>query len=58
MIGAFDFFAPLPVVSDELTANGIRTDIYPANESFFMKPLISAMAVALNKTPPRIAPRV
>ncbi len=47
-----------PVVSDELTANGIRTDIYPANESFFMKPLISAMAVALNEIPPRIAPRV
>lgn len=42
-----------PVVSDELKANGLRTDIYPANESFFMKPLISAMAVALNKTPPR-----
>jgi uroporphyrinogen-III synthase len=42
-----------PVVSDELKANGLNTDIYPANESFFMKPLISAMAVALNKTPPR-----
>lgn len=42
-----------PVVSDELAANGIRTDIYPANESFFMKPLISAMAVALSKKPPR-----
>lgn len=42
-----------PVVSEELTASGIRTDIYPANDSFFMKPLISAMAVALNKTPPR-----
>lgn len=42
-----------PVVSEELAANGLRTDIYPANESFFMKPLISAMAVALNKTPPR-----
>jgi uroporphyrinogen-III synthase len=44
-----------PVVSEELAANGIRTDIYPANDSFFMKPLISAMAVALNKTPPRMA---
>lgn len=42
-----------PVVSDELTANGLRTDIYPANDSFFMKPLISAMAVALGKNPPR-----
>lgn len=44
-----------PVVSDELKAFGLRTDIYPANESFFMKPLISAMAVELNKTPPRMA---
>lgn len=43
-----------PVVSDELKANGLRTDIYPANESFFMKPLISAMAAALNKSPPRV----
>ncbi|MGD9838169.1 MAG: uroporphyrinogen-III synthase [Afipia sp.] len=42
-----------PVVSDELKAFGLRTDIYPANESFFMKPLISAMALELNKTPPR-----
>jgi uroporphyrinogen-III synthase len=47
-----------PVVSDELTANGLHTDIYPANESFFMKPLISAMAVALGKTPPRRAQQV
>lgn len=47
-----------PVVSDELKANGLNTDIYPANESFFMKPLISAMAVALNKTPPRMAQQV
>jgi len=44
-----------PVVSDELKAFGLRTDIYPANESFFMKPLISAMAIELNKTPPRAA---
>jgi len=44
-----------PVVSDELKAFGLRTDIYPANESFFMKPLISAMALELNKTPPRMA---
>ncbi len=42
-----------PVVSDELTAHGLRTDIYPANDAFFMKPLISAMSVALGKTPPR-----
>lgn len=43
-----------PVVSDELKVNGLPTNIYPANESFFMKPLISAMAAALNKTPPRL----
>jgi uroporphyrinogen-III synthase len=44
-----------PVVSDELKAHGLRTDIYPANDAFFMKPLISAMAAALGKTPPRNA---
>ena len=33
-----------PAVSDELKAHGLRTDIYPANDAFFMKPLISAMA--------------
>ncbi|MEW6639788.1 MAG: uroporphyrinogen-III synthase [Pseudomonadota bacterium] len=42
-----------PAVSDELTAHGLRTDIYPANDAFFMKPLISAMASALAATPPR-----
>jgi len=47
-----------PVVSDELKANGLHTDIYPANDSFFMKPLISAMALTLNKTPPRLARQV
>ena len=44
-----------PVVSDELKSHGLRTDIYPANDAFFMKPLISAMAVALGKSPPRNA---
>src|ERR1700726_4595965 len=44
-----------PVVSDELKSHGLRTDIYPANEAWFMKPLISAMAVALTKAPPRAA---
>jgi uroporphyrinogen-III synthase len=44
-----------PVVSDELTSHGLRTDIYPANDAFFMKPLISAMATALGKNPPRSA---
>ncbi|EAQ36423.1 hypothetical protein NB311A_20836 [Nitrobacter sp. Nb-311A] len=37
-----------PVVSDELKTYGLRTDITPANKAFFMKPLISAMAVSLN----------
>lgn len=37
-----------PVVSDELKAYGLRTDITPANNAFFMKPLISAMAISLN----------
>jgi uroporphyrinogen-III synthase len=42
-----------PVVSDELKSHGLRTDIYPANDAFFMKPLISAMAAALGKSAPR-----
>jgi uroporphyrinogen-III synthase len=46
-----------PVVSDELRLHGLRTDIYPANEAFFMKPLISAMAAALTKAPPRASPK-
>jgi uroporphyrinogen-III synthase len=44
-----------PVVSDELKSHGLRTDIYPANDAYFMKPLISAMAAALGKSPPRAA---
>jgi uroporphyrinogen-III synthase len=46
-----------PVVSDELNSHGLRTDIAPANEAYFMKPLISAMAAALGKTAPRSAAR-
>ena len=42
-----------PAVSDELKAQGLRTDIYPADDAFFMRPLISAMAAALAKNPPR-----
>ena len=41
-----------PVVSDELRAHGLHADISPANEAFFMKPLISAMAVTLGKSAP------
>src|SRR6202045_1264706 len=42
-----------PVVSGELTSHGLRTDISPANDAFFMKPLIAASAAALAKHPPR-----
>jgi uroporphyrinogen-III synthase len=38
-----------PAVSDELRSHGLAADIYPANDAFFMKPLISAMAVELAK---------
>jgi len=44
-----------PVVSDELMSHGLRTDIAPAEGAYFMKPLISAMATALNKAAPRAA---
>src|SRR5258706_1402343 len=42
-----------PVVSDELKSHGLRTDIHPANDAYFMMPLISAMAESLGKTAPR-----
>ena len=32
-----------PVVSSELQSQGLRTDIFPANGAYFMKPLIAAM---------------
>jgi uroporphyrinogen-III synthase len=44
-----------PVVSDELKSHGLHTDIYPANNAYFMKPLISAIAAALCKTTPHAA---
>jgi uroporphyrinogen-III synthase len=44
-----------PAVSNELTSHGLRTDIYPADDAFFMRPLISAMATVLGKSPPRAA---
>ena len=46
-----------PVVSDELKSHGLRTDLSPANDAYFMKPLISAMAAALGKSAPRSAAR-
>src|SRR5919201_966526 len=44
-----------PAVSDELKSHGLAAAIYPADEAFFMRPLISAMASALSKHPPRVA---
>jgi uroporphyrinogen-III synthase len=44
-----------PVVSDELKSLGLHADISPANDAYFMKPLISAMAVALAGKAPRLA---
>src|ERR1700726_312973 len=44
-----------PVVSEELKSHGLRTDITPAPDAYFIKTLISAMAAALGKTPPRSA---
>jgi len=44
-----------PAVSEELRSHGLRTDIFPANDAYFMKPLISAMATALAEKRPRAA---
>ena len=46
-----------PAVSGELAAHGLRTDIAPADEAYFMRPLISAMAAALAERKPRTAAR-
>ncbi|HEV7877795.1 uroporphyrinogen-III synthase [Bradyrhizobium sp.] len=42
-----------PVVSDELKSHGLRADIMPAHDAFFMKPLIAAMSASLSKAAPR-----
>ena len=42
-----------PVVTEELHAHGVSPAITPSGEAYFMKPLISAMAAALGKGPPR-----
>ena len=42
-----------PVVSAELKAHGLRTDIAPAEGAYFMKPLIAAMGAELSKRTPR-----
>lgn len=44
-----------PVVSDELGGYGLTANIYPDNDAFFMRPLISAMAKELAKSSPRTA---
>jgi uroporphyrinogen-III synthase len=44
-----------PAVSGELAAHGLRTDVSPAEDAYFMRPLISAMAVALADKKPRVA---
>jgi uroporphyrinogen-III synthase len=46
-----------PAVSEELKSHGLRADISPANDAYFMKPLISAMAAELAKRAPRAAAR-
>lgn len=42
-----------PAVSGELAAHGLRTDVSPAEDHYFMRPLISAMATALAEKRPR-----
>lgn len=42
-----------PVVSNELKAYGLQTDISPAGDAFFMKPLIQAIIARLTRTPQR-----
>jgi uroporphyrinogen-III synthase len=41
-----------PAVSGELAALGLRTDVSPADEAYFMRPLISALASALAERKP------
>ncbi|MCG2643523.1 MULTISPECIES: uroporphyrinogen-III synthase [Bradyrhizobium] len=43
-----------PAVSGELAAHGLRTDIAPAEDAYFMRPLISAMAVVLTEKKPKV----
>ena len=44
-----------PAVTGELAAHGLRTDVSPADDAYFMRPLISAMAAALAERKPRTA---
>ncbi|WOH61282.1 uroporphyrinogen-III synthase [Bradyrhizobium sp. BWC-3-1] len=44
-----------PAVSGELTAHGLRTDVSPVEDHYFMRPLVSAMAAALVDKRPKVA---
>ncbi|WFU43706.1 uroporphyrinogen-III synthase [Bradyrhizobium sp. CB82] len=44
-----------PAVSGELAAHGLRTDIAPVEDHYFMRPLITAMAAALAEKRPKVA---
>ena len=46
-----------PAVSGELAAHGLRTDVSPAEDAYFMRPLISAMATALAERKPAATAR-
>lgn len=46
-----------PAVTGELAAHGLRPDIVPAEDAYFMRPLISAMAAALAERKPKTAER-
>ena len=46
-----------PAVTGELAAHGLRPDIVPAGDAYFMRPLISAMAAALAAREPKAAER-
>ena len=46
-----------PAVSGELAAHGLRTDVSPAEDAYFMRPLISAMATALAERKPAATTR-
>ncbi|WP_439361180.1 uroporphyrinogen-III synthase [Bradyrhizobium sp. DASA03007] len=44
-----------PAVSGELAAHGLRTDVSPVEDHYFMRPLISAMAAAFAEKRSRVA---
>jgi uroporphyrinogen-III synthase len=44
-----------PAVSGELAAHGLRTDVAPVEDHYFMRPLISAMVTALAEKRPGTA---